>query len=198
MGFLKIVFTPHEPFDGETEALSVLLESGAADLIHLRHPGAKEESTRGIIDGIPENLRHRIRLHDHFELVSEYGLGGVQLNGRNPVPPDEILSVSRSCHSIEEIRDFIEQYPNYEYVTLSPVFDSISKEGYVSAKFDPDELNVITETAKIVALGGVEPHHFRELARLGFSGAAMLGYVWNNPQRKKLSEIVEEINGVSL
>lgn len=198
MGFLKIVFTPPEPFDGEAKTLSSLLESGTADILHLRHPGADETVVRGILNGIPVNIRERIRIHDHFGLASEYALGGVHLNGRHPLPPDGKISVSRSCHSVEEAGNFMRKYPDCAYITLSPFFDSISKEGYVSARFDPEEVKSLTASGKVVALGGVEPRHFRELARLGFVGGAMLGYVWNNPEGKNLSEIVEEINGYSL
>lgn len=198
MSFLKIIFTPPEPFEGESQALTRLIESGAADFIHLRHPGASEEIIRGVVAGIPKDLRKKIRIHDHFILASEYELGGVHLNGRNPLSPDRNDSVSRSCHSVDESREFIKRHPGYAYVTLSPIFDSISKKGYMSAKFDPEELNAITASERVIALGGVEPRHFSELARLGFSGGAMLGYVWNNPEGKKLSEIVEEINSISL
>ena len=63
-------------------------------------------------------------------------------------------------------------------MTLSPVFDSISKQGYRSA-FDPDSLRPWLEGKRVVALGGVTPERIPLLRDAGFSGAAMLGYFWN-------------------
>ena len=71
------------------------------------------------------------------------------------------------------------KYKNdYDYVFLSPIFDSISKVGYNSA-FTEDMLRdasvkgIIDE--KVVALGGVTFEKISYLKELNFGGAAMMG-----------------------
>ena len=87
--------------------------------------------------------------------------------------------VSRSCHSLEEVK----QYKNAcDYVFLSPIFDSVSKQGYVSA-FAYETLKQASGDGiidgKVVALGGVTPDKISRLRSLNFGGAAMLGCVNN-------------------
>lgn len=65
----------------------------------------------------------------------------------------------------------------YDYLTLSPIYDSISKEGYKSSFERKDLENEIRNLPiDVIALGGVTPDKFEELKAIGFAGAAMLGY----------------------
>ncbi len=76
-------------------------------------------------------------------------------------------------HSIEQL----DQSENFDYVTLSPIFDSISKPGYKSA-FNLENISRYIRGKKVVALGGVTPDKFPALRDAGFFGAAMLGHFW--------------------
>lgn len=185
-----IVITPEEIYDGEEKLIATVLSVGA-DRVHLRKPHATAEQTSALIERIPPSLRARISLHDHHALAERYGIGGIHLNGRNPVPPEGFSGkISRSCHSIGELRDC----DRYDYMFLSPIFDSISKEGYASA-FSAEELgkarDVIAE--RTVALGGIRPEHLPYLADAGFVGAAFLGYVWQTREQKDVVSRMEEI-----
>ena len=79
---------------------------------------------------------------------------------------------------------------------LSPIFDSISKQGYAAA-FTKEELadasrrGVIDE--RVIALGGVTPKHLGELARIGFGGGAFLGHVWNYAQGESFDSDLDTI-----
>lgn len=169
-----VLTTPGECRD-EARRVAEWLQDGRTDILHVRKPGWSPEQMAALLRDIPENLHPRLRLHDCFGLLDEFPLiGGVHLNGRNPEAPSGARHVSRSCHSLSEIAACGERY---DYVTLSPVFDSISKPGYVSA-FSPDELSGALGAQRVVALGGVRPENFPCLGRLGFAGAAMLGYAW--------------------
>jgi thiamine-phosphate pyrophosphorylase len=66
-----------------------------------------------------------------------------------------------------------------DYAFLSPIYPSISKPGH-EADFQPEELASALAGSRhpIMALGGVTPERFGELAELGFAGAALLGAVW--------------------
>ncbi len=148
---------------------------GGIDFVHIRKPGASLRDIKNLIEDIPYALRKRLKLHGHFELLNEFNLGGVHINSRCPIAPPTAHAISRSCHSLEELEDC----EKYEYVTLSPIFDSISKSGYRSA-FDLDEIKGKIRSKNVIALGGVDPAKFHILEETGFAGAAMLGCVWND------------------
>ncbi|MGN1215316.1 MAG: thiamine phosphate synthase [Candidatus Cryptobacteroides sp.] len=175
------VITRPEFFEGETGLVNALFMHGL-ERLHLRKPGSSKEVLAEWIGGIEPGFRKRIVLHDHHDLARDLGLGGIHLNGRNPEVPGwldrGIFSVSRSCHSIREVRDNLGQC---DYLFLSPVFDSISKEGYGGA-FAPSGLRKAAEedllAGKVYALGGVSTGNLKAVKELGFHGAAVLGGLW--------------------
>lgn len=169
------------------------------DLIHIRKPGASREVIASLLDALPASCYNRLVLHDHYDLVREYHLRGIHLNHRNTTPtwvdptatgrgcplwrsvggtPNE-PSISRSCHSLEEVAHYKERC---DYVFLSPIYDSISKQGYHSAFTTEDLLQARDERiidAKVIALGGVSEEKIPEIQILGFGGYAMLGAAWS-------------------
>jgi thiamine-phosphate pyrophosphorylase len=168
-----IAITSPDRIPDEKERIIALLQKQEADILHLRKPSWTAEETEALIKELPRELHGRIVLHDHFELAAKYPLYGIHLNRRNPDPVDGVAHISRSCHTIGELADA----DRYSYVTLSPIFDSISKQGYKAA-FDISLLPDAIKGKRVVALGGVTPDRFPILQELGFFGAAMLGHFW--------------------
>ena len=140
-----IVITSPGFLQGEADFIDRLFGHGL-DRLHLRKPGADIGECRRLLDGISREWLPRIVVHDNFGLCREYGLGGVHLNGRNPMaPPNHEGSVSRSCHSLEEISRYKGEC---DYLTLSPIFNSISKQGYMAA-FGPGQLAAARDSGLI-------------------------------------------------
>lgn len=188
-----IVITSPDFLSGEASAIGLLLQNGV-DSIHLRKPFSDKINVQKLLEEIPSKFHRAIVLHDHFELCGRYGLQGIHLNSRNhDIPRGFKGSLSCSCHSIEEV----EKWKNkMDYVFLSPIFNSISKQGYKSAfSFDLLEKarqeKIIDE--KVVALGGVTYSAIPWLQSLSFGGAAFLGDVWNHMQEpQRLEKYLEE------
>lgn len=86
------------------------------------------------------------------------------------------LSQSTSLHSLEDV---VQDW-NLDYAFLSPIFDSISKEGYSAAGFDMAELaNALgSATMPVYALGGITPERLPAVRQMGFAGVGILGGVW--------------------
>ena len=124
-----------------------------------------------LIEGIKPQFHSRLKLHDHFELIEKYELGGIHLNSRNPLPYPGAKSLSISIHDLNEI----EKVQDFDYFFISPVFNSISKQGYNSA-FDLNELSKKISGKNAIALGGVTPDKFPLLKTMSFKGAALLGH----------------------
>lgn len=178
---LIVITTPYF-FEGEAAAITSLFRNGL-EILHLRKPGASAEETERFLRQLPEEYLPRIVTHEQFQLVPALGLKGIHLNGRNPqIPAGYAGHVSRSCHSLEEVQ---RHKAECDYVFLSPIYDSISKEGYSSA-YPFDTLQKAQQAgiidSKVIALGGISLEHLPEIASLGFGGAALLGDIWQQKE----------------
>lgn len=176
---MVIVITLPDFFEGEAARIRELFYSGNVDLIHLRKPNSSALQMEDLLLQIPSNLRQRLVLHDHHHLAEKYHLYGVHLNRRNPHPPKGWKGhVSRSCHSLREV---VRYKGKLDYLSLSPIFDSISKQGYNSAFSREEILAAHAEgiiDSKVLALGGVTFDLLEEVRKMGFGGAMILGDAW--------------------
>lgn len=202
-----IVVTPPYFFPGEGEILLRLFQEGM-ERLHLRKPSSEKGACLSLLKEIPEVYYPRIVLHDHFEVFSEgdafLSLGGIHLNRRNPeIPAGYRGGLSRSCHSFEEAKAFLNAGPVesallYTYVFLSPLFPSISKEGYGSGFSLPALRKAAAERIigeRVVALGGLSAETLPLIKDLPFGGAAVLGSLWGKqPARDQLNEIIKRYN----
>ena len=157
---------------------AIYLLDNVVDILHIRKPNATVEQVEHLVCAL-QKYRDRVVLHDHFDLAVKYSLRGVHLNSRNGVVPTGFRgTISRSCHTAEEV---VRYKAECDYVFLSPIFDSISKEGYRSA-FADDELEALRDSGvidnKVYALGGITMDNLQRIKSLGFGGAAMLGAAW--------------------
>ncbi len=170
------VITPEETTPRETAAVNALFHSGL-EILHLRKPYMDEKSMRAYLQAVDPAYHNRITLHDHFSLVEVFNIGGIHMNRRNSIPLPG-LRVSRSCHTIDELKEYA---GSYHYLFLSPVFDSISKTGYKQA-FSPEQLERARHenciNSKVIALGGITVNHVPAVRMWGFGGIALLGAVW--------------------
>lgn len=184
-------------FRGEGELIAALFRNGL-ERLHLRKPTASADELRRLLDAIPEEYHPAIALHDHFELWAEYpAIGGVHLNSRNAeVPPGFGGRRSRSCHTFEEVA----ANRQLDYCFLSPIFESISKEGYGSG-FAMEALREAARTGiitpQVFALGGISLETLPRLAGLPFGGAAVLGALWGkHPENDP--DIIKRLNALLL
>ena len=171
-----ILLTKPEFFSGEAEIINALFRSGLP-ILHLRKPHAAAEQVDALVAQIDAAFRDRIVMHNHD---------------------------LHSCHTLEEVRIRKATLLNSRtlelsdsYVFLSPIFDSISKQGYRAA-FTDEELRrahsdgIIDE--HVVALGGITPANARKAFALGFGGVAILGDIWqSNDPVARLGEYRIEI-----
>lgn len=189
-----ILITTPEYFVEEDQILNALFEEGL-DTLHLRKPGTEAVYAERLLTLIPEKYHKKIVIHDHFYLCNEYKLKGIHLNSRNPIAPDNYSGhISASCHTLEEVQ---EDKKTCDYVFLSPIFDSISKEGY-SSKFTPEAIREAVKAdiidKKVIALGGIDEENILRVKDFGFGGAAVLGGLWskfNHSSDNNYQELIE-------
>ena len=195
-----IIITTPTFISHEAEYINQLFEAGI-DLLHLRKPESQAKDCELLIEKINPKWHPQIVVHDHFELCEKYHLHGIHLNQRNHSVPQRFQgSISRSCHSFEEVKEALgtlaEPHTTFDYVFLSPIFDSISKKGYnhsFSNKDLEDAANCGIINDKVIALGGVIPQFIPQLKAWNFGGAAFLGDVWNRRHEYDWKEYLEDI-----
>ncbi len=185
-----IVFTAPKNFKGEAELLNFFLQDNFLTL-HVRKPNFSDDDLRLFLAKIHEKYHSQLIIHQSIHLLSEYNLKGfhctrdfLSKSGKSILELKERYpnkSFSKSCHSLEELTAI----SGFNYVFLSPFFDSISKKDYHS-KFDLKEVTKVlkTNTYKIVALGGVSSSNIKKIQECRFNGIGVLGSIWNSLEPK--------------
>ena len=184
--FLLTVLTLPGMFAGEADHLEGLLEAGLSRL-HLRKPAAEPGELEGLLRRLAPRWSERLVLHGGRELALRYGIpnvhGSVEYrdgrgrSGGGPfVGAGERLVISTSVHSWEEFGLLPE---GLAYAFISPLFDSISKVGYLA------NTELLREPKPgpclPVGLGGVNVETLAEMVQLGWKGGAVLGWIWEQP-----------------
>lgn len=170
-----IVVTSPSLCDGEAGFIDMLVRCGV-DVVHLRKPEVGVQQCARLIEQLDMDTRKHIAIHYMPQLAMRYGLGGIHLSGTATEVPDGWRGrVSKSCHTMQEVQQYKDRY---DYVFLSPVFNSISKQGYHAAFSHADIVEASQQgliCSKVIALGGVTELNMPDIKAWGFGGGAMLG-----------------------
>ncbi|NOU58675.1 thiamine phosphate synthase [Marinifilum caeruleilacunae] len=185
---MKLILVSYPDFfKGETSIVSSLLDSYDFTF-HLRKPQASKQELIDYLDEIPTRLHSKIVLHNEIEVFSSYKLEGMHFSGAKRESAQELaktVTKGTSCHSISEIKSLEK---TFDYVYLSPIFESISKQGY-QGNLDMEEVKVFLEEAKqnqVYALGGIAIENIHHIKQFAFDGLAVLGAVWTlNPLKNR-------------
>ena len=178
-----VLIAPENDVPNEIEILHQLFQEGL-DYYHLRKPHKNYEQHSVYLKQIDIKYHNRIVVHYHHELINTFNLKGIHFQEQkrtdhidNPGQYFKNLNmfgktISSSFHEPEVLKqcDF-----EFDYHLLSPVFSSISKQGYKGKGFN---VNGIDKT--IIGMGGVTPDNLKEFDTLGFKGVGVLGGIWNN------------------
>jgi thiamine-phosphate pyrophosphorylase len=158
-----IVISPASAVPNEHEIITSLFEEGL-EIFHIHKPDFSKEEIKHFVQQIPFKYHDRIALHSAFP----------------------------KFHSLQELEACSlpggEGWGGAEYAFLSPIFDSISKVGYKSKfsdrmnkflKMQPGLLSAI-RGKNIIALGGIDEDKIVLARKIGFTGVAVLGAIWNS------------------
>ncbi|AXT18624.1 thiamine phosphate synthase [Flavobacteriaceae bacterium AU392] len=178
-----VLIAPEKDIKDEIEILDRLFEAGL-EFYHLRKPEKSYEEHCEYLNQIDSKYHNRIIVHFFHELINEYNLKGIHFQEQKrrdylDIPSNYFKelnmfgkTISSSFHKPEELVkcDF-----EFDYHLLSPVFSSISKEGYRGKGFNVNGID-----KKIIGMGGVTIQNLSEYTKLGFQGVGVLGGIWNS------------------
>ncbi|MEK6616382.1 MAG: thiamine phosphate synthase [Bacteroidota bacterium] len=201
-----ILFSPSERNDSEIPFLLNMFEGGLLTY-HLRKTRFSTRELKNFIAEIPEKYHTCIVLHTHHELAMKFNLKGVYISRSHKKRKyrtwfwmqwfkfrKKKLQVSGTFRSIEDIHT---HNPKYNYVFLSPVFDSLL--GNFQAGFSEHNLLSALPHTKynVIARGGISVENIQKAHELGFGGVAFYSGIWKtkNPLQEfiKVKEKFKEL-----
>lgn len=179
--FKLFLFSDEQDHPQEIEGARLALRLGF-EAFHLRKPTWSLAQIHEFLTQFNEDELSRIAVHveePHFaEIHKRYPQVRMHLKSHqlHLYSPDKVMS--HAIHSLDELSE-VSQYPELGLLFLSPIYPSISKQDYqVDWDFPTVSDSLSLTKPEVIALGGVQAHHFQELQAMGFSGAALLGSVW--------------------
>ncbi len=192
---MAIIISSPKYLPNEADAVNSLFENGM-NIFHLRKPNSNYFELEELLAKINPDFYSRITIHYYFKFVNKFNIGGVHfsLNSFTPKIITQFIGkrISVSCHTLDEI---INLRFNFDYVFLSPIFESISKKNYKS-KFVFAELKkslAKEKQNKVIALGGITPQNQPQAKAIGFAETAVLGYLWNKYKGKdSIPKLIEK------
>lgn len=170
-------------FEGEAACVNTLFDEGL-EIFHLRKPTASVEELQLFLEAIKPGYLSKIALHSHHKLVGLFGLRRLHYTETMrmntapelwPALQESGYLLSTSIHQVEEAETLD---PCFKYCFLGPVFNSISKPGYISIL--PENIALPKTITKLIAIGGINASNARSALDMGFDGVAALGSIWQN------------------
>jgi len=184
-----IVISSSSKFEAEIPDVVKMFEEGLK-IFHLRKPMFTQKQMKEYLEQIPSRYHKYIVLHSNYSLALKYPVKGIHLGRHHRKKKFKtwfvlwmLKMINPEIHtstSFHNLLSLLEDKRNYSYVFISPVFDSISKQGYRSA-FSRDTLKATLKKThhKVIALGGVNLTKIQDVKELGFDGMALLGALWS-------------------
>lgn len=189
-----IVLTPENTIQNEQECINHLFEIGI-DLLHIRKFWMNDAEMSSYIEGINHPYRERLVLHSHFHLAERIGIKRLHFreDDRKQNKHEAFVDNNIISTSVHSIKDFNALDKKWTYAFLSPVFPSISKQGYGVEKNVLNDLSQKNNlTVKLIGLGGIDSHNYHKVYEAGADGIALLGAVWNGSMSdENLSKIIQ-------
>jgi thiamine-phosphate pyrophosphorylase len=189
-----VVLSPSKTSIEEPELITEFFNNGL-DLYHLRKPEMGMTEMNDYLHQIPRKFWPRIVIHSNYPLALRHNIGGIHIGKRKKKKSflrtkltlfyykfrNKKLSISSSFSNLSAL--FEDEHP-YDYVFLSPIFDSISKSGYQSA-FVHHNLQIALNktTHKVFALGGVSLENIQAVYDMGFDGMVLSGIIWQSEDK---------------
>lgn len=196
---LLVVSSP-ELLENEPAVINQLFAAGLP-LFHLRKPGMGEEKFRSLLEGISEEHRSKLVLHQHHQMAKEFGINRIHFKeaDRKKLTASDFRSMentemvySTSVHSPET---FLSLDQVFRYAFYGPVFESISKPGYKPEKEAKPDFGTNRPT-KLIGIGGITPANAASVMESGFNGVALCGTIWQS--RNKVEAFKKTLRSLSI
>ena len=170
----------------EATIINALFDEGL-EILHLRKPYAAVDEIRILIEKIKPQYHYQIALHQNHEIAADYGIKRLHFaeSNRKEIHEKPLIQLKVTnlifSTSIHQLPEYNSLSFSFEYTFFGPVFNSISKKGYVSTL--PVDFIFPTQVnhSKVIAIGGIDATNIQKAMYMQFDGAAALGIIWQKP-----------------
>jgi thiamine-phosphate pyrophosphorylase len=176
-----VLISPEEAFEEEINLVNLMFKVGL-DRYHIRRPSLDQRGHLAELKTFSKSRYGQISIHGGLPkgaIRKRVGMHKKSINDWGVLEASALSSAS--FHSESEIASDISKV---DYAMISPVFDSISKQGYLSKYSAKEwlELNKKRKTTHpksiLLALGGIKEANLEVVFNMGFDGVALMGAVW--------------------
>ncbi|PJJ09617.1 thiamine-phosphate pyrophosphorylase [Flavobacterium sp. 1] len=181
-----IIITNPIPIANEISTIHSLFENGL-ELLHIRKPDFSEEEMKSFLGKTKVVLRQQLVLHSHHQLAQAFGINRIHFTEKTRIEtPEENLKNWKETGftvtaSIHQMMDFEKLSNVFDYAFFGPVFESISKQNYISNLDFKKELEQRKNNkTALVAVGGITSNNIKTALEYGFDDVALLGSIWNS------------------
>jgi thiamine-phosphate pyrophosphorylase len=184
-----VVISQPKIVENEHQIVQSLFEGGL-DTYHIRKPRLRTAQLQEYIEKIPAQFHNRLIIHSHHKLATKYNLQGVHYTRLHLEPTfknwwrEKKLGfikrkLIRTCSHNKLASLYDQSDIVFDYVFLSPIFDSIT--GKYQSGFYEDSIKAAVQKTglKIVARGGIDITRIEKVNELGFYGMALYSCLWN-------------------
>ncbi len=167
-------------FVEEDKILSALFDEGM-DILHLNKTDTSPLYYERLLSLLPDKLRKKTIVHQHFELKNEYQLAGIHLQQLStPIPNNYHGKITRSCSDFRLLK---ETRKKANYVLLENIFDCI-EDTTQKATFNMLQIEQASRNGLIdkyvYAAGGMTLDNIKLAKDYGFGGVVIRGNLWNH------------------
>lgn len=151
--------------------------------VHVRRPGASFMEMLTYLLQFSEQERSRIVLHQQQQVALVMGIQSLHIPtpireaGNYPQEKIEGLIMSTSTHSWDEFNALSSLF---KFAFISPLFPSISKEGYGCEQQIESPIKRVNQHTEAIALGGIDATKLAIIKDKGFADYALCGAIWHS------------------
>jgi thiamine-phosphate pyrophosphorylase len=184
-----ILISATHSIEKEPEILTDLFAKGLQTL-HLRKPKFSTPRLKKLLQSIPSKYHNRIIIHSHHKLALNFDLKGIHLTKThkrrrfktwltlkllNSRKPNLFITTSHT-----KLGNILEADKFYNYVFLSPIFDSSTSK--YQAGFTEHSLKGVLKKSpyKVIARGGVDVDQIEKVKEIGFDGLVIRSSIWDS------------------
>lgn len=205
-----VVISSSHSIENETKIVTRLFEAGL-ETFHLRKHRFSTWEMRSYLNEIPNHFHNRIIIHSHHNLVGKFKLKGIHLTKSHKQRklntwilikliriknPD--TQITTSFNTIGHLLEPHQKY-NYNYVFLSPIFDS-STSRFQGGFTEYSLKSALQKTQyNIIARGGVDIESIEKANAIGFKGLAFYSSLWKSPDPlETFNRIIEKFQELKI
>jgi thiamine-phosphate pyrophosphorylase len=170
----------------EINSINLLFENGM-ELFHIRKTDFSVAEMKAFLSEIKTDYRQNLVLHSHHQLAVEFGIHRIHFTEkkRNETSEESLKKWKEKrftlSTSIHKMVDFEKLSDVFDYAFFGPVFESISKQNYISdIDFEKELKQRNNKKTALIAVGGITSERIKIAFQYGFDDIALLGTIWNS------------------